>query len=125
MILVFCFVYLFAQLLNVFLQDVFTYVFRKTNGRGKRFYDRELSLPTWRTMVATVSFLLHIVRSFNSSQEGGNLTVINDIWVEICFQVILSDPLFYFGFKELLELYRLLRGVATRAKHKVKLFVKR
>ena len=43
--------YLFTQLLNVFLQDVFYNVIRKTNGRGKRFYDRELPLPTWRTMV--------------------------------------------------------------------------
>ena len=39
------FLYLFTQLLNVFLQDVFYNVIRKTNGRGKRFYDRELPLP--------------------------------------------------------------------------------
>ena len=31
-----------------FLQGVFT---MKTNGRGKRFYDRELTLPTCRTVM--------------------------------------------------------------------------
>ena len=43
-----CF-YLFSCFM--FLQDVFINVFRETNGRGKRFYDRELALPTWRTMM--------------------------------------------------------------------------
>ena len=48
MILAFCCIYLlscFIFFYKMFLQCC------KTNGRGKRFYDRELPLLTWRTMM--------------------------------------------------------------------------
>ena len=43
-----------------FLQDVFTIISGKTNGRGKRFYNRELPLTNLED-VDDVSFLLEMV----------------------------------------------------------------
>ena len=45
-----CFVFIYLFSYFMFFTRFFFNVFRKTNGCGKRFYDRELPLLTWRTL---------------------------------------------------------------------------